>query len=99
MPGRFRRIAAAFSVLVLLAGAAAPAMAEIETAREPSSKMVDLLVLRPMGVISLVLGTVLFIAPVAPFTLLIRPQEFGVPFKAMVASPARYVWADPLGSH
>ncbi len=99
MPGRFRRFAAAFSVLVLLSGAAAPAMAEIETAREPSSKMVDLLVLRPMGVVSLVLGTVLFIAPVAPLTLLTRPQELGVPFKAMVAHPARYIWVDPLGSH
>jgi hypothetical protein len=99
MPGRFRRFAAAFSVLVLLSGATAPAMAEIETAREPSSKMVDLIVLRPLGLVSLVLGTVLFIAPVAPITLLTRPQELGVPFGAMVASPARYIWADPLGTH
>ena len=61
--------------------------------------MVDLLLLRPIGLVSLTFSTVLFIVPVLPLTLLTRPTEIKKPFNAMILEPARYVWAHPLGKH
>jgi hypothetical protein len=61
--------------------------------------MVDLLLLRPIGLVSLTFSTVLFIVPVLPLTLLTRPTEIKKPFNEMILEPARYVWAHPLGKH
>jgi hypothetical protein len=64
-----------------------------------SPVMVDLLILRPLGLLSLTFSTVFFMVPVLPITLLTRPTELGVPFKALIIEPARYVWVHRLGSH
>lgn len=61
--------------------------------------MVDLLLLRPVGLITMVVSTIFFVVPVAPITFLTRPGEIGKPFDIMVAEPARFVWVHPLGSH
>ena len=36
---------------------------------------------------------------VAPVMLVTRPQDLGTPFELLVSRPARFVFADPLGSH
>jgi hypothetical protein len=59
---------------------------------------VDILVLRPVGFVSLAVGAGLFLIS-APFTLITRPLEIGKPFKQFVVRPAKYLWADPLGGH
>jgi hypothetical protein len=46
--------------------------------------MVDLLLLRPIGLVSLTFSTVLFIVPVLPLTLLTRPTEIKKPFNEMI---------------
>lgn len=104
MPSRLRRFLAAACVLVLLIGVASPAWSSSETLRammpgeDRVSPTVDVLVLRPVGFVTLLGGTALFIASL-PFVLITRPHEIGKPFDSLVATPARYVWLDPLGSH
>ncbi len=70
-----------------------------EGAEKTSPVVFDLFVLRPMGMVGTLIGTVLFIAPVMPLTLITRPGDIGKPFHVMVVKPARYVVADPLGEH
>ena len=104
MSTRFRRFLAATCTLVLLAGVATPAYSSNESMRalmdgtDTVSPTVDLLLLRPIGFVTLVGGTALFLVSL-PFVLITRPHEIGKPFKTLVAGPARYVWMDPLGSH
>jgi len=102
MPGRFRRIAAAFLVAVTLVGTALPAVAaprESEMALKGVDPLADLMFLRPIGIGALAVGTVLFVVPVVPIALITRPDGLGMAFQRMVVAPAKYVWADPLGGH
>lgn len=59
---------------------------------------VDVLILRPLGLLATITGTALFVAS-APFVLITRPTQIGVPFNYLVVRPARYTWVDPLGEH
>lgn len=68
-------------------------------AESSSPVILDLLFLRPVGIVSLITGTALYIAPVLPLTLLSRPSEIGKPAGPMIVRPARYVFGDPLGEH
>lgn len=101
---RVRRFLAAACVLVLLTGVAAPAYSSSEASRmvmggsDPVSPVVDVLLLRPVAMVTLIGGTAIFVASV-PFIAITRPHEIGKPFDALVAKPARYIWMDPLGSH
>jgi hypothetical protein len=61
--------------------------------------MVDLLILRPLGLVTMCVSTIFFVFPVIPITLLTRPSEIAKPWDIMVAEPARFVWMHPLGSH
>lgn len=104
MHGRFRRLAAALLTVACVASLALPAAAyeerrESEMAMQTLSPIADLMVLRPMGLVAMAVGTVLFVVPVAPLALLTRPDGVPVAFTHLVANPARYVWADPLGTH
>lgn len=58
----------------------------------------DALVLRPIGLVVLADGIILFV-PAALFTAITRPQEIGSVFQSLVVAPARYVWSDGLGEH
>lgn len=102
---RVRRFLAAACVLVLLTGVAAPAYSSSDTGRammmggtDRVSPVVDVLLLRPVAMVTLIGGTAIFVASV-PFIAITRPHEIGKPFDALVAKPARYIWMDPLGTH
>lgn len=101
--GRIRRRIAATLTATALALAATPAWSGDEhddpTRDATSPPMFDLFVLRPVGIVGIGIGTALFVAPVAPLTLLTRPMDIGKPFHKLVVSPVRYVVADPLGEH
>jgi hypothetical protein len=74
--------------------------AEINPTGEKSSPPIfDLFILRPIGMVALAAGSLLFLAPVAPLTLITKPTQIGKPFDKMVMQPARYLVADPLGEH
>ena len=63
-----------------------------------ASPVVDVMLLRPAGFVSLVVGSGLFLVT-APIVVLTRPHEIGKPFEQLVLRPAKYVWVDPLGGH
>lgn len=111
MLNRIRRFTAALCIAALFAGIVLPSAAgatggdsfinssDSEANNMTSPLMVDLLLLRPVGLVTMAVGTVLFVVPIAPLTLLTRPTEIAKPFDTMVLRPARFVWSDPLGTH
>ena len=101
MSNRLQRILAVTAATLLFStvfstSAMAQAQAQTDAANAPAA--VDVLLLRPAGFISLVVGTGLFIL-LSPIVLITRPHEIGVPFKELVVRPAKYLWVDPLGGH
>jgi hypothetical protein len=102
MSNRFRQIVAVTAAILLFSTVfSTSAMSAVETygteaANAPAA--VDVLLLRPVGFISLIVGTALFLIT-APIVLITRPHEIGVPFKELVVRPAKYIWVDPLGGH
>jgi uncharacterized membrane protein YfcA len=101
MSGGIRRVLAALLAFALLASVASPALArENETQEEAASAPVtlDVLVMRPVGFVTLFTGIGLFVLS-TPFVLVTRPMELGKPFETLVMRPVRFLWMDPLGSH
>jgi len=86
---RLQKIFAVFALLGVLVGT--PAYAD-------SPPMLDLVVLRPIGLAMTALGTVAMVA-VTPWTLIVRPTELDVPFDVLMKTPFNYTFRDPLGSH
>ncbi len=101
MSNRLRRILAVTAATLLFStvfstSAMARTRAQTDAANAPAA--VDVLLLRPVGFISLVVGTGLFLV-LSPIVLITRPHEIGIPFKELVVRPAMYLWADPIGGH
>ena len=101
MSNRLQRILAVTAATLLFStvfstSAMAQKRAQTDAAHAPAA--VDVLLLRPAGFISLVVGSGLFLL-LSPIVLITRPHEIGVPFKELVVRPAKYLWVDPLGGH
>lgn len=101
MSTRIRRILAVMAATLMfqvafVQSAAAQSVAQGDAAN--ASPVVDVMLLRPAGFVSLVVGSGLFLVT-APIVLITRPHEIGKPFKQLVVRPAKYVWVDPLGGH
>ena len=101
MSTRIRRILAVTATLLMFQAAfvqtaAAQTVAQGDAAN--ASPVVDAMLLRPAGFVSLVVGGGLFLVT-APIVLVTRPLEIDKPFKQLVMRPAKYVWVDPLGGH
>ncbi len=101
MSNRLRRILAVMAATLMFsttitATAVAGDISQGDAAN--ASPVVDVLLLRPAGFVSLVVGTGLFVA-LSPIVLVTRPHEIGRPFKQLVVRPAKYLWVDPLGGH
>jgi hypothetical protein len=97
MSNRLRRIlAVSFAALLLSTSAMAQSVGPGDASNAPP--VVDVMLLRPFGFISLVVGTAIFVV-ISPIILVTRPHEIGKPFNDLVGGPARYLWLDPLGGH
>ena len=101
MSNRLRRIlavttAALLFSTVLSTSTMANTRTQTDAANAPAA--VDVLLLRPAGFISLIVGFALFVV-MSPIVLITRPHEIGTPFKELVVRPAKYLWVDPLGGH
>ena len=101
MSNRFRRIMAVVAATLLLStafstSAMARTRSQSDVANSPAA--VDVLLLRPAGLVSLVVGTGLFLL-LSPIVLITRPHEIGTPFNQLVVRPAKYLWVDPIGGH
>lgn len=98
MTPRIRRTLAAFATLLMLIASSAPAAALGTDDQANTPVVFDAMVLRPLGVVTFLFGTSLFVASL-PLVAVTRPQDIGVPFEALVAKPAGFVWGDELGGH
>lgn len=101
MSNRLRRILAVAAATLmftttLASSATAGTVSQGDAAN--ATPVVDVMLLRPAGFVSLVVGTGLFVA-ISPIVLVTRPHEIGKPFKSLVVRPAKYLWVDPLGGH
>jgi hypothetical protein len=94
------RFMAAIAAATLLLGAAVPtaAFAQSDAANAPGSVPFDVIVLRPVGFVTLGIGTGIFLGSL-PLLLVTRPQDIKKPAEILVANPARYLWKDSLGGH
>lgn len=95
----FRNVLVAIAVAGLL-GTAGPAQAgSFESEATPSDSppmMIDVMLLRPVGLGMTVLGGMLFV-PAAALTAVTRPSELGKPLELFVMKPVRFTFARPLG--
>ncbi len=95
-----RRFLAAFALAAL---AAAPATAVTnervdKVDSEFAHPMVDVLVMRPVGLIGLMLSGMIWV-PAEAMTLMVNPTEWKIPVDHLLTKPARFVFVDPIGSH
>jgi hypothetical protein len=98
-----RSIRTFLAACALVALVAAPASAvtneradKVDASFAPA--MMDVLVLRPVGLIGLGLSAILYV-PAQLMTLAVNPSEWHLPVDHLLAKPARYVFVDPIGSH
>jgi hypothetical protein len=103
MQNRIRHFAAAFATAGLALTLALPARADrvAETSMEPSEVPVifDIAVMRPIGLLTCVVGAAFYLVPVAPIVALTRPTEIAKPLGPLVGVPLRFTFKDPLGHH
>lgn len=92
------KLVAATAIVALLAGSASagPQFGEVQTAH--TSEMFDVLVMRPVGLIGLGFGAMLWL-PAAAITVAVQPSEIKKPTERLIMRPFRYVFQDPIGSH
>lgn len=88
-------ILAAFTLAVAPAALAAPQNMD---ASGKVSPIVDVLVLRPMGILATLTGAAILVIA-APIIAITRPTDFAQPVEWLILRPARYTWGDPLGDH
>ncbi len=98
-----RRLAATVAVVALLLAPATGAfagsrigMGELENST--ASPMIDLILMRPLGLVGLGLSTAVWI-PAQLMTMIVRPSEWEAPIDHMLKKPYEFVFVDPLGSH
>lgn len=100
-----RALVSAFATLAVVLSLAAPAAAGNAFSRDDGDiessvpVVVDLLLLRPLGLVMTALGAVIYAVPVAPITAITRPSEIAKPLGPLVVAPARFTFRDPLGQH
>ncbi len=89
------------AALVAAALITTPAFAGQEFADVEASHVgdtMDLLVMRPLGLVALGIGSVLWL-PAAAMTAAVQPSEIKKPTEALILKPYRYVFDDPIGEH
>ncbi len=105
MRHRFRGIVSAMLALALILCLASPVAATSALGRDIADGdttvplVFDAIVLRPLGLMMTLVGTMVYVFPVAPITALTRPTDLAKPFKQLVVAPLRYTFMDPLGQH
>ena len=101
MSNRIRRSVAGLTAALLLSTVAtSPSFAQTRSREDVAnaSPVLDVMLLRPVGFVSLVVGVGLM-AVLTPIILITRPQEINKPFEQLVVKPARFLWVDPIGGH
>jgi hypothetical protein len=99
---RIRAFVAALATAALIFSLAAPAAAftrDTGNAAEQVPAVIDVLFLRPIGLLMTATGVAVYIFPVAPITMLVRPLDIAKPLGPLVVAPGRFTFGDPIGYH
>lgn len=92
------KLLAATTIAALLAVPASAGQQFSNVEASNASEMFDVLVMRPVGLIGLAFGAVLWV-PAAAITVAVQPTEIKKPTERLIMRPYRYVFQDPIGSH
>jgi hypothetical protein len=100
-----RKLLAALCVFALLVGVTVPAyassnrsMSSMMEGTDPVSPTLDVLILRPVGLIVTIGGAVAY-GVTAAIVGITRPKDIAKPLEPLVLAPARYTFVDPIGHH
>jgi hypothetical protein len=94
----FSKTLAAAVAVAFLAGPALADQQFTDVEASHTGPAFDALVMRPIGLIGLGIGAILWL-PAAAMTAAVNPSEVAKPTEALVMKPYRYVFQDPIGSH
>jgi len=96
-----RTLLTALAVIAMLAVPATSAFAASDVdmiESQNASPMLDLFVMRPLGLAMLAVSAALWV-PAQALTMIIRPKDYQKPIDYMLKKPATFVFVDPLGEH
>ncbi len=89
----------AVSLLSVHAGPAAAATGQDLESQGHVNLVADAILLRPLGLVAIGVGAVVWAVGVAPFVALTRPTDLDESMSYLIMRPVRYTFADPLGHH
>jgi hypothetical protein len=103
MSARTRRTLAALVALLMLSLSASASQAGstrsgMGNKASQSPVVFDVLILRPLGFVTLALGAGLFVISM-PLVAVTRPQDIRKPYETFLVRPCRFLWKDDLGAH
>ncbi len=98
-PQRFSAVLIAVALLLVQVAPVAAATGQELENRGHTNLVADALILRPLGLAMIGVGSVLWAVGVAPFVAITRPMDLGKSMNHLIMRPVRYTFVDPLGHH
>ncbi len=98
-PQRFSAVLIAVALLLVQVAPVAAATGQDLEKRGQTNLVADALLLRPLGLAMVGVGSVVWAVGVAPFVAITRPTDLGESMEYLIMRPVRYTFADPLGHH
>jgi len=87
------------ALLLIQVGPAAATPAQDVERRGKTNIVADALILRPLGLAAVAVGSAVWAVGVAPFVAITRPTDLGESMDYLIMRPVKYTFADPLGYH
>ena len=98
-PQRFSAVLIAVALLLVQVAPVAAATGQDLENRGQTNLVADALILRPLGLMMIGIGSVVWAVGVAPFVAITRPADLDKSMDHLIMRPVRYTFADPLGHH
>lgn len=102
MRTRSRGLVATLAIAALILGHATSAAAFTRDDGDQNNSVpmvIDILLLRPTGLVLTVMGALVYAIPVAPIMAVTRPTDIAKPIPTLIGRPARFTFSDPIGQH
>ena len=98
-PQKFSAVLIAVALLLVQVAPVAAATSQGLETRGRTNLVADALLLRPLGLAMIGLGSVVWAVGVAPFVAITRPTDLGESMAYLIKRPVQYTFVDPLGHH
>jgi hypothetical protein len=98
-PQRFSAVLIAVALLLVQVAPVAATTGQDLESRGRTNLVADAMILRPLGLAMVGVGSVVWAVGVAPFVAITRPADLGESMEYLIMRPVRYTFADPLGHH